>query len=160
MNESMMQEHIDDRTVALSVKATKITGRLLAQAMQAFLKKARQPTVKHGRQSIKSLTKQGASLSSAPIDGDNIGSFNKIARKYNVDFSMKKDSSETPPKWIVFFKARDADSLQAAFNDYGKIQLKAKSKKPSILKRLEELKEFVAGIAPPVRNRNKGGHEL
>ena len=155
-----MQEQIEEKSVALSIKATKITGRLLAQAMQAFLKKMREPSFKQGKQSIKSLTKQGASLSSVPIDGDNIGSFNKIARKYNVDFSLQKDISETPPKWMVFFKARDADALQAAFNDYGKIQLKHKSKKPSLIGRLEEAKELVAAVAPPVKNRSKGGHEL
>jgi hypothetical protein len=61
-----LQEQVNDKTVALSVKATKITGRLLAQAMQAFLKKAREPTFKHGKQSVKSLTKQGASLTNIP----------------------------------------------------------------------------------------------
>ena len=156
----MMQEYVDDKTVALSVKATKITGRLLAQAMRAFLKKAREPTIKHGKQSIKSLTKQGACLSNIEISGDNIGSFSKTARKYNVDFALQKDSSETPPKWMVFFKAKDADSLTAAFNEYSKTMLKAKNRKPSLLNALEKAKELVSQIAAPVKNRNKGGHEL
>jgi hypothetical protein len=155
-----MQEQINDKTVALSVKATKITGRLLAKAMQEFLKKAREPTFKHGKQSVKSLTKQGASLTNIEIDGDNIGSFNRIARKYNVDFALKKDSSETPPRWIVFFKAKDADAITAAFNEYGKVMLKHKERKPSLLAALEKAKELVRQIAPPVKNRNKGGHEL
>jgi hypothetical protein len=155
-----MQEYVEEKSVAIVVKAAKMTEQLLAKAMQEFLKKLKEPAApKQGKQSIKSLTKQGASLSSVPIDGDNIGSFTKIARKYNVDFSLQKDSSETPPKWMVFFKARDADALQAAFNDYGKLQLK-KAKKPSMLGRLEEAKELVAAVAPPVKNRNKGGHEL
>ena len=156
-----MQEQVNDKTVALSVKAAKLTGRLLAKAMQEFLKKAREPTPpKHGKQSVKSLTKQGASLTNIPIDGDNIGSFNKIARKYNVDFALKKDSSETPPKWLVFFKAKDADALTTAFNEYGKIQLKQKNRKPSLLAALAKAKELVSQLAPPVKNRNKGGHEL
>ena len=155
-----MQEHVEEKTVALSVKATKITGRFLAQAMQAFLKRAREPTVKHGKQSITSLTKQGACLTNIEIGGDNIGSFNKIARKYSVDFALKKDSSETPPKWIVFFKSKDADALTAAFNEYSKVMLKQKTRKPSLLDRLEKAKELVSQIAAPVKNRNKGGHEL
>jgi len=155
-----MQEQINDKTVALSVKAAKITGRLLAKAMQDFLKKAREPTYKHGKQSVKSLTKQGASLSNIEITGENIGSFKRVARKYNVDFALKKDSSETPPKWTVFFKAKDADALTAAFKEFSSIQLKHKNKKPSVLDALEKAKEIVSAIAPPVKKRHKGEHEL
>jgi hypothetical protein len=155
-----MQEQINDKTVALSVKAAKITGRLLAKAMQDFLKKAREPTYKHGKQSVKSLTKQGASLSNIEITGENIGSFKKVARKYNVDFALKKDSSETPPKWMVFFKAKDADSLMAAFKEYGSVQLKHKKSRPSVLDALQKAKEFIMSLAPPVKNRHKGEHEL
>ena len=155
-----MQEQVEEKSVALSIKATKITGRLLAQAMQAFLKELKEPNYKQGKQSVKSLAKHGASLTSVPVDGDNIGSFNKIARKHNVDFSLKKDSSEAPPKWMVFFKAKDADAIQSAFNDYGKLQIKHKKSKPSMLAALEQAKELVAATAPPVKNRNKGGHEL
>jgi hypothetical protein len=155
-----MQEQINERTVALSVRAAKLTGRLLAYAMRAFLKKAREPTFKCGRQSIKSLTKQGASLSNIEVSGDNIGLFTKTARKYNVDFALKRDDSQTPPKWFVFFKARDADALTAAFNEYSKAALKAKDPRPSLLDTLEKAAEFAKAIAAPVKNRSRGGHEL
>jgi len=155
-----LQEQVNDKTVAITVKAVKITGRLLAKAMRVFLKMAREPTITHGKQSIRSLSKQGASLTNIPIDGDNIGSFSRIARKYNVDFSLKKDSSETPPKWMVFFKAKDADALTSAFNEYSKIELRHKTRKPSLLARLEKAKELVTQIAPPVKHRGRGGHEL
>lgn len=155
-----MHEEVNQKTVALSIKATKITGRLLAKAMQAFLKKAREPTITHGKQSVRSLTKQGASLTNIPIDGDNIGSFTRTARKYNVDFALKRDNSETPPKWMVFFKAKDADALMSALKEYSKIQLREKARKPSLLDRLAQAKELVSQIAAPVKNRNRGGHEL
>jgi len=155
-----LQEYINEKAVALSVKATKITGQLLAQAIREYFKKAREPTFKHGKQSIKSLAKQGASLTNIEITGDNIGSFRRIARKYNVDFALKRDDSESPPRWMVFFKTKDADALTAAFNEYSKIQLKQKNLKPSLLERLEKAKELVSQIADPVRNRSKGGHEL
>ncbi|MDR0490030.1 MAG: PcfB family protein [Oscillospiraceae bacterium] len=155
-----MQEQVNEKTVALSVKAAKLTGRLLAKAMRAFLKKAGEPSVAHGKQSVKSLAKQGASLSNIEISGDNIGSFSRIARKYNVDFALKRDDAEMPPKWLVFFKAKDADALTAAFNEYSKIQLKHKGRKPSLLARLEKAKELATQIASPVKNRSKGGHEL
>ena len=155
-----MHEQVNEKTAALAVKAAKITGRLLAKAMREFMKKAREPNVTHGKQSVKSLAKQGASLSNIEITGDNIGSFSQAARKYNVDFALKRDDSETPPKWLVFFKAKDADALTAAFSEYSKTQLKEKVCKPSLLDRLEKAKELAKQIAAPVKNRSKGGHEL
>jgi hypothetical protein len=151
---------MNEKTVALSVKAAKLTGRLLAKAMREFLKKAREPTYRRGKQSVKSLTKQGAALSNIEISGDNIGDFRRVARKYNVGFALKRDDSESPPKWLVFFKAKDADAITAAFGEYGKALLKHKEHKPSLLDRLEKAKELVSQIAAPVKNRSKGGHEL
>ena len=155
-----MQDQVNEKTVALSIKTAKITGRLLAQAMRAFLKKAQKTSITHGKQSLKSLTKQGASLTNIEISGDNIGSFSRIARKYNVDFALKRDDSQSPPKWIVFFKSKEADAVTAAFNEYSKVQLKYKTFKLSLLAGLEKAKEIAAQIAPPVKNRDKGGHEL
>ena len=157
---SMEHEHINDRSVALCVKGVKLTGSMLAKAMKAFLKKLKEPAYEQGEQSLKSLTKQGVSLADIEISGDNIGTFKKTARKYNVDFALKCDKSENPPKWVVFFKAKDDKALQAAFNEYSKITLKYKAKKPSMLAKLRDLKELVKNMATPAKNRNRGGHEL
>jgi len=155
-----LQEQVEEKSVALAVKGAKMTGQLLAKAMQEFLKKAREPTIKHGKQSVKSLTKQGASLSNIEITGDNIGSFKRVARKYNVDFALKRDNNEIPPKWMVFFKAKDADALTAAFKEYSSVVLKEKSKKPSMLVKLNKYKELAKTLATPVKNRNKGEREI
>ena len=154
-----MQEQVNDKTVALSIKAVKLTGRLLAKAMQAYLKKAREPNFKAGKQSVKSLTKQGASLTNIEITGDNIGDFKRVARKYNVDFALKRDDAETPPKWLVFFKAKDTDALTAAFKEYSAIKLKVKEK-PDFLAKIERFKQKAKEIAAPAKHREKGGIEL
>jgi hypothetical protein len=158
----MVQDHVNDRTAALSIQAAKISGRLLAKAMREFMKKAKEHETpeRHGKRSVKSLAKQGASLSNIEVSGDNIGSFSRVARKYNVDFALKKDGSAEPPKWLVFFKARDADSLTAAFNEFSRIQLKRENGKPSLLAALAKAMERAARQAPPAKNRDKGGHEL
>lgn len=159
----MMQEQINERTVALSVKGTKLTAHMLAKAMRAFLKKAQQPhkiKVKSGRQSVRSLTKQGASLANIEVSGDDIGTFKRVARKYNVDFALKRDDSETPPKWIVFFKAKDSQALESAFKEFTQITLKQKTRKPSMLERLDKFKEIAKSVSAPVKNRDRGGHEL
>jgi len=155
-----LHEQVNEKTVALSIKGAKLTGRLLAKAMRAFLKRAREPTAKHGRQSVKSLTKHGASLTNIEIPGDDIGTFKRTARKYNIDFALKRDDSETPPKWIIFFKAKDNVALEAAFKEYSKVALKYKPQKPSMLQRLAKFKELAKSVAAPVKNRNRGEREL
>ena len=157
---SMEHEQINDKSVALSVRGVKITGNLLAKAMQAFMKKAREPTQKHGKQSLKSLSKSGTSLADIEIDGGNIGSFKKIARKYNIDFALKKDDSKQPPNWVVFFKSKDSKALESAFKEYSKIELKHKKTKTPMLERLAKLKELAKSIVPAAKNRNKGEREL
>ena len=149
----MEHEQVNDRAVAMSIQSTKLTGRMLAKAMQAFLKKVREPKYKHGEQSLKSLTKQGASLADIEISGDNIGSFRKIARKYSIDFALKQDKSAIPPRWVVFFKAKDDKSLDAAFKEYSQAELKQKKRKPSMLSRLARSK--AKSKSAPERTKEK-----
>lgn len=156
----IVQEQVNDRTVAVSVKATKLTARLLAQAMRAALRKSQNPAEKHGRQSIRQLTRQGAALSDVEISGDNIGQFKRTARKYNVSFSLKRDDAEKPPRWIVFFKSKDSASIEATFKAFSRSVLKQKSRNPSMLAELAKFKELTRENAAPVRNRDRGGHEL
>ena len=144
---------VNDKCVALSMRGSKITARLLAKTMQAFLKMASKPRIKHGEQSLKSLSKQGATLTDIEISGDNIGTFKKTARKYNVDFSLKKDSSQDPPRWTVFFKAKDDKAMQSAFNDYARATLSQQSRKASMLEKLGKLKEFVRSAPQKVIER-------
>ena len=130
--------------------------------MQAFVKRARSPTEKHGKQSLKSLTKRGASIENIEISGDDISSFKKTARKYNIDFALKKDGSTNPPNWIVFFKSKDSKALEAAFKEYSQEVLKHKAPKEPIAEALNRFKEIADGLIPktPTKVRNKGELEL
>ena len=155
----MQHEQVNERVVALGIKSVKLTSHVFAKAMQDFIKKAREPTFKHGKQSIKSLTKQGTSLADAEIDGTNIASFKRIARKYNIDFALKRDTASTESRWIVFFKAKDSSAIESAFKEYGKVVLNYRNQKPSILAKLKKFKELARSATSPVKNRNRGGIE-
>ena len=158
-----VQSHANDRCVALSIKATKLTARLLAQAMQAVLKQqARSPTVKHkrGKQSIQSLVKQGASIENTPIVAENIGSFKKVARKYNIDFALKKDISTDPPGWLVFFKAKDNKAIECAFKEFTKDNYKAKPKSSAMEAELERFTNDIDSKLVPAKARDNGEIEL
>ena len=74
-----------------------------------------------------------------------IKEFEKIARKYGVDYAVKKDRSTSPPKYLIFFKGRDADALTAAFTEYTskKVKKAEKTERPSVLAKLSQFKEMV-----------------
>ena len=88
------------------------------------------------------------------IGDSGIKDFKKLANKYGVDFAIVKDKSGEIPKYVCFFKARDADALTSAFNAYTADALKNREK-PSVLKQLSKLKEIVAALPAKVMQRQK-----
>ena len=78
------------------------------------------------------------------ITEGNIKAFESTAKKYGIDFALKKDATESPPRYLVFFKGRDADVLTAAFKEFSAKKL-TQEKKPSIRKLLSTLKEAAQG---------------
>ena len=157
-----MQEEVESRTVTLAISATKLTGRALKSAMSKYLaylkaKKAAKTIVKPaGRQTVKELVGQNQGVSNIEVSDSNIKSFDRVARKYGVDYAIKKDKTGDIPKYLVFFKARDADALTAAFSEFSNKVEKAK-KKPSVIKKLREFKlpQLGKDIAK-VRSKDKG----
>ena len=43
-------------------------------------------------------------VSNIEITDPSIKEFEKIARKYGVDYAVKKDRSSSPPKYLIFFQ--------------------------------------------------------
>ncbi len=157
-----MQEQVNEKSVTLIVKGTKITGRMLEKAILAMLRDSKkqrggkQPKTYRGKQSVKHLVGQGAGVSNIEITDKNIKSFDRVARKYGVDYSLKKDASNDPPRWLVFFKSRDADVLTAAFNEYTAKSVK-RVDKPSIIAAVRKNLETVkSAVLDKVKNKDKG----
>ncbi|MCL2501414.1 MAG: PcfB family protein [Defluviitaleaceae bacterium] len=99
---------------------------------------------REGLQTLEQLMKYGDKLSEIPLNSDNIKDFTHIARKHGVAFALVKDESKTPPRHTVYFKAKDTESMSAAFRAYiGKELGKDKSKSLPFKKRLNDAKEKV-----------------
>lgn len=153
-----MQEEVESRTVTLAISTTKMTANVLKSAISKYLayrkEKAREGPVKPcGKQSVKQLVGQNQGVSNIEITDKNIKDFERIARKYGIDFALKKDKTGDIPKYLVFFKARDADALTAAFKEYT-AKTDRKKEKPSVLKKLRRFKEQAADIdTPKVRKK-------
>lgn len=154
-----MQEHINEKTVALTVQAFKLTARVLQASIRKVLAEMRQaqkhPKLYRGKQTVKQLVQQNAGISNMEITDGNIKAFEGVARKYGVDFALKRDRSVSPPKWLVFFKGRDADAVQAAFREFAAKQLPKEkdAARPSLRKQLQKLVEMVRNT--PHKSRNK-----
>ena len=92
-------------------------------------------------------------MANIEITDRNIRDFDRVARKYGVDYALKKDKSGEIPKYLVFFKARDGDALTAAFKEYT-AKTERKKERPSVLQTLRRLKEQAATIdTPKVRKK-------
>ena len=142
-----MQDEVNEKTIALYIKTGKLTAQTLQKAMKAILSKGKKQLAKppQGKQSLKQLMKQNAGVSNIEITKDNIKAFESTAKKYGIDFALKKDSTETPPRYLVFFKGRDADALTAAFKEFSAKKL-TQEQKPSIRKLIVSLKEKAAAL--------------
>jgi len=145
-----MQDQIEEKTVALLWKGTKLTAIELAKALKKLIaaiekgaKQAQAPKTYKGKQTVKQLVEQGAGVSNIEITDANIKSFEPFARKYGIDFALKKDATANPPNWLVFFKSRDADAMTAAFKEFTASTIQKGPKKPSLLAALSKMKEQV-----------------
>ena len=152
-----MQEQNSEKTVALAVKTGKMSAKVLKDCMKAFLasQKNKSPNVYKGKQSVKQLTTSGAQLTNIEVTDQNIKAFDKTARKYGIDYALKKDVTQEPPKYFVFFKAKDMDVLTMAFKEFSANQMK-KEEKPSIKAQLKTLGEQVkAKVQERTRQKSK-----
>ena len=139
-----MQEEVEQRTLTLVINGTKFSGRVLKNAVSKFVAFCRNQKAKkvnvhpRGKQSVKQLTRQGQGVNTMEIDDENLRQFERIARKYGVDYAVRKDVTAETPRFLVFFKGRDADAIMAALKEFSSAK-ERKSERPSLLQRLREL---------------------
>ena len=153
-----MQEEITQGVVSLSVETGKMTADLLQKAVKKVLeemqKKPSQRTLRQGKQTLHQLKQHGASLTNIEITEQNIKAFSAVAKKYDIDYALKKDPHTDPPHYYVFFKAKDKDQLQPAFKEFTAMTLDPE-KRPSIRERLAEAKRECGERKPPDKTQQK-----
>ena len=140
-----MQEEITGKAVALIVDGAKMSEQVLEKALQKFLEaqKNKSPKMHRSKQTLKQLAGQNAGLANIEISDRNIKAFTHVAKKYHVDFALKKDTTAEQPRYLVFFKSRDADAITAAFQEFANRKM-SREEKPSIRERLAQAKEQAA----------------
>ncbi len=155
MNDEINHE-VTSKTVALTFRAARLSKDVLVKAFKAYLnhknEKTNEPT--HGKMKLNDLVGQGQGATSIEVTDNNIRAFEKVAKKYNVDFAVKKDKTLDPPKYMVFFKAKDTDVLSQAFKEFVKVNEKQKTK-VSVRSKMQTFMKQIAKDKNRERTRDK-----
>lgn len=153
-----MQEEVENRTVNLMISTSRLTGRTLVAAFRRFAQRhARAKAGReepHGKMSVKKLIRKDQGAQQIDIADTGIRDFQRILNKYGVDYAIRKDRAQEPPRYLVFFKAKDADALTSAFREYS-AKLAHKEKRPSVLKALAHLKDLAKAAPSKVREKKQ-----
>ena len=178
-----MQEEATQKTIALVFRATSFTAkhfeavlreakrdlehqqnkvqtrRAQSRASRPRRPREQRPRQRHGQMTVSQLVGQGQGASTMTIP-DDIRAFERIARRYNVDFAIQRDRSVQPPKYTVFFKAKDTDVLKECFKDYLAHQDRRRDRTP-FKERLKNMKEKVKNMAQTVEKKlHRGDRSL
>lgn len=156
-----MQEEVENRTVNLAISTTKLTLRTIISGIRKYLqhrekvkaKKGRDPAV-HGKQSVKKLLGQNQGAANTEIEKEGIKDFERLAKKYGVDFAVRKDKTVDPPRYFVFVRAKDADALDAICKEH-QARSMTKDRKPSVLAQLSKFKNLVASVPKKIREKKQ-----
>lgn len=154
-----------DKSINIAVRLSKPTMKEFMKALKFVVGKPTKAAGKaigekihptKGKQSVKTLIRQEQGVSSIPLADEGLKDFQKIAKKYGVDFAVVKDKNEEPPVYTIFFKAKDTDVITKILQDYSEKQVKRKSlERPSVLEKLKKFKEAVAAIPRKVAEKKK-----
>ena len=141
-----MQDEVNEKVVALSIKTSKLTAEVLQKAMKAVLAKGKQQLSKapHGKITMRQL-----------ITDANIKAFDAIAKKNGLDYNVKRIENGKPPTYLVSFRGKDIDVMTEAFREFSAKKL-SREQKPSILKALASFKEAAKQLNA---NRQKTKHK-
>ena len=138
------------------MRAGKLTARSLAYVLRAVGRKIakahREAQTPHGKQSVKKLMAHGTATNSIEVDAPKV--FDRVARKWNVDYAFYKTG---PDKYLLFFKSGQADAITACFSEYSRrVMKRSKSRRVPIR---EQLKRAAAELARQPSHKKERARE-
>ena len=149
------------QTIAISVKASKLTARALAYVVAAvgrkIAKEHRKAQTPHGKQSVRKLMGHGGDTNAIEVDTPKL--FDKVARKWGVDYAIRRVGDQ---KYLLLFKARQADAITGCFAEYSRLELKrAKSRQTPSREQLRQAEEAAARcrVAELLKKSNAQGRQ-
>lgn len=112
-----------------------------------------------GKQSVRQLVRHSNGIEKMTIETNEMREFEKTLKKYGVDYSFQMDTTSSKPRYLFFFKARDAEILDGLYKEsMNKLLQKASSKnrkRPSVLAALARFKAIAAQTPQKARHHEQ-----
>lgn len=149
-----MQEEVEQRIVSLMISCGKLgeqefrkaVAKLLEQLKNGHQKHQYSKANPHGKMTVKQLAAKDKGLQSIEVTDQNIGSFNRIARKFGKPFPQEQELTAKTARLIELDMELNLDGKGQPQPE----QAIAKSARPSVLDRLK---------APPVHGAPEKPHK-
>ena len=149
-----MSKESTEKTISFLWQGAGVTKEVLAELCRTFLENP----PKHGLKSYGSMLKSGK-LESIEITENNIGSFLDTARKFDIDYALKRDSTTAPPTYHVFFTTGNSENFRKAFAEYASsMKSKLNDKSVSDIINREQIKQNAKSIADKASERTPEKH--
>ena len=171
-----MQEEVENRTINVVIATTRLSARQLESGIRRYLnghaqkknakrnvkvqvrqrqKEQRKAEGPHGKQTVKQLVRHSNGLKEVPVQGEHLKEFEKVLKKYGVDFAITREKLD-PSRYLVFFKARDESLLSSVLKECTDKQLsQAVPKRPSVLAALKKAKDLIKAMPAKTRQKEK-----
>lgn len=144
------------KTISFAVQVVQLTSDTLKAVLNDFLSNK---TVKTGKIKYGKLAKQGK-LDSIEVTENNIKDFMSTAKKYDIDYALKRDSSTEPPTYHIFFTANNSETFKKAFQEYATgISKKLETKSVSQVVNREQIKANAKVISKKYSNIDREKHK-
>ncbi len=136
----MIDEEISRNTIAISVRASKLTTRGLAYALGEAAKKIRKSQAPQGKQTVKQLLRHGGEASAIDLPG-RAKDFDRVARRWGVDYAIKRVEKG---KYLLFFRAKQADAITGCFSEYSRRMMnRGRDRRVPLREQLKRAQELV-----------------
>lgn len=141
-------------TIAITVRAGKLTARGLAYVLGAAARKIRKAQragqAPQGKQSARKLLRHGGDTSGMELPGDP-RQFDRVARKWGVDYAIRPVEKG---KYLLLFKAKQADAITGCFAEYSRRMLnRSKDRRVPVREQLKRARALV--LQQPQRHRER-----
>lgn len=160
-----MQDDISEKSMNLCAQVGKTTADELKRAIDKLIAEltakgqGKQSSIQHGKQTLEQLDRHGSGRSSIELTDPNLRLLKREMDKKSVDLSVQKDGKG---KYLLFFKANDADVMTQAFKSYSRKMVK-QTNRPSITKSLAAMKQKSKDLdanRDKVKKQSKGERPL
>ena len=148
----MIDEEVSRSSIAITVRASKLTARGLAYVLGAAARQIRKAQAPQGKQSARRLMHHGGDTSGMELPGDP-RLFDRVARRWGVDYAIRPVEKG---KYLLLFKAKQADAITGCFQEYSRRVLnRGKDRRVPMREQLKRAQALVRRQPQRQREREK-----